>query len=349
VVIAVDDPNVTIDEVFLRGRPVPINTRQGRYVRIVAPANALGLECERDLGLALSDGRRIARLVDICGTSFVVVVALAGGPRPSPPPQDFLPAPPQLPQPQPLPTPQPLPQPQPEPPQGPDFVDTMTWMFNTSGSSASLAYGIANTDAGEFSAVCQVRSGQMTVTLDRAPAALTPGRQVAVTLTAGAFSKAYTATGSPVSELSGHSHPVVQIPATDPLWPALARENVLSIAISQLPPYGLSLRGSAANVRPFLAFCAPQTAPAPEPIPPAAPGPGANVVGFLCNDGAFISVAFDQSTALVNEPGFPPVVLLRTQSQGGARYVGGGAELIGLADQILWTRSAGFARTCLRS
>jgi hypothetical protein len=225
----------------------------------------------------------------------------------------------------------------------------MTWMFNTSGSSASLAYGVPNSDAGEFSAVCQVRSGQMTVTLDRAPAALTPGRQVAVTFTAGAFSKAYTATGSPVSELSGHSHPVIQIPATDPLWPALARENVLSIAISQVSPYGLSLRGSAANVRPFLAVCAQQAAPAPEPIPPAAPGPGANVVGFMCNDGAFISVAFDQTTALVNEPGFPPVVLLRTQSQGGARYVGGGAELIGLADQILWTRSGGFARTCLRS
>jgi hypothetical protein len=187
----------------------------------------------------------------------------------------------------------------------------------------------------------------MTVTLDRAPAALTPGRQIAVRLSAGDFTQAYTATGSPVSEISGHSHPVIQIAATDPLWPALASQNVVNIAVAQVPPYGLSLRGSAANVRPFLAFCSQQAAPQPLPLP-SAPGPGANVVGFACNDGAFISVAFDQNTAVVNEAGFPPTVLLRTPSQGGARYVGGGSELIGLAEQILWTRVGGFGRTCIR-
>ncbi|MEX2319323.1 MAG: hypothetical protein WD626_05670, partial [Bauldia sp.] len=223
VVIAVDDPNVAIQEVFLRGQPVPINARQDRYVRIVAPTGPQGLACERDLGLALSDGRRIARLVDICRSNFLVVVALAGGPQPPPPPQSFLPAPPQLqqPQPQPLPQPQPQPQPLPVPPGAPDFVGDMVWMFNPAGSTGSLAYGIPNSDAGEFSAVCQAGSGQMTVTLDRAPPALTPGRQIAVRMTAGGFTQNYTATGSPVSELSGHSHPVMQIAAADPLWPAL--------------------------------------------------------------------------------------------------------------------------------
>jgi hypothetical protein len=348
VVIAVDDPNATITEVFLRGRPVPINARQDPYVRIVAPASSLGLECQRDLGLALSDGRRIARLVDICQSNFFVVVALAGGPRPPAPPPNFLPQP-QAPQPQPLPQPQPQPQPLPLPqPQLPNFVDNLVWMFNADGNNGSLAYAIPNGDAGEFSAVCERGSGQMTVTLNRAPPDLTPTAQVAVRFTAGLFSETYTAIGSPVSELSGHSHPVLRIPATDQLWPALARENVFSIAIGQTPPYGLSLRGSAANVRPFLAFCAQQLQP--QPLPPPAPGPGVNVVGFLCNDGAFLSVAFDQNTAVVNEPGFAPVVLLRTPSQGsGARYVGGGSELIGLAEQIMWNRAGGFGRSCIRS
>lgn len=345
VAIAVDDPNVTITEVFLRGQPVPVNARQDPYVRIVAPAGAMGLECQRDLGLALSDGRRIARLVDICQSNFVVVVALAGGPRPPPPPQAFLPSQPQAPQPQ----PQPLPQPVPPQPQLPAFVDNLVWMFNADGSNGSLAYAIPNSDGAEFSAVCQRGSGEMTVTLGRAPPDLTPGRQVGVRLTAGAFSQVYTATGGPVSELSGHSHPVLRLPATDPLWPALASENVFNIAIGQMAPFGLSLRGSAVNVRPFLAFCAQQAAP-PEVLPPPAPGPGANVVGFRCNDGAFLSVAFDQNTALVNEPGFAPVVLIRTPDQGsGARYVGGGSELIGLAEQILWSRAGTFGRTCIRS
>ena len=361
VVIAVDDPNVTITEVFLRGQPVPVNARQDPYVRIVAPTGALGLECHRDLGLALSDGRRIARMVDICQTNFLVVVALAGGPKPPPPPQSFLPTTSQLPQPQ-LPQPQPqLPPPQPQlplpqplpppvPPAPPEFIDTLVWMFNADGDNGGLVYGLPNSESAEFSSVCQRGSGQMTVTLNRAPPDLAPGRQVSVRLTAGGFSQVYTATGSPVSELSGHSHPVIQIPASDQLWPALASENIFNIAIGQMQPYGLSLRGSAANVRPFLEFCSQQVAPPPELLPPPAPGPGANVVGFRCDDGAFLSVAFDQYSAIVNEPGFGPVVLLRTPSQGsGAQYVGGGSELIGLAEQILWTRNGTFGRTCIRS
>jgi hypothetical protein len=350
VVIAVDDPNVSIQEVFLRGQPVPINARQDRYVRIVAPTGPAGLQCERDLGLALTDGRRVARIVDICQSNFLVVFTLAGGPRPPPPPQNFLPQPPQQlpqPQPQPLPTPQPQPVPAPPAPGAPSFVDNMVWMFNSSGGNGSLAYGIPNSDAGEFSAVCQARSGQMTVTLDRAPPTLTPGRQIAVRITAGDYTQTYTATGSPVSELSGHSHPVIQIAATDPLWPALAAQSVVNITVSQLPPYGLSLRGSAANVRPFLSFCAEQVVL--QPLPPPTPGPGASLVGFRCNDGAFLSIAFDQDTAVVNEPGFPPLVLLRTPSQGGIRYVGGGSELIGLDEQIFWTRGGAFGRTCIRS
>ncbi|MCR4281727.1 MAG: hypothetical protein NUV72_01665, partial [Bauldia sp.] len=99
-----------------------------------------------------------------------------------------------------------------------------------------------------------------------------------------------------------------------------------------------------------LAVCSPPAViPAPLPLPPPTPGPSASAIGFVCDDGSFISVAFDQSTAVVTEPGAPPVVLFRSADQGGARYVGGLSELIGFAEQIQWTRDGGFARTCRRN
>ncbi|MCR4281944.1 MAG: hypothetical protein NUV72_02800, partial [Bauldia sp.] len=263
VVITTDDPNVTITEAFLRGKPVPIDARQGRYVRILAPAEAQGIECQRDLGLALSDGRRIARLVDICQSNFVVVVALVGGPRPPPPPPTFL-AVVEQPVIQPLPRPPPS-QPVPPPSAGLEIVSGLVWMFNASTSQASLVYAFPNTEASEFTAVCPARSSQTTITLDRAPPGLMPGAKVLVRFTAGDFARTYTATASPVSELSGHSHPVLQISTNDPLWPALIRESVVLIAVGQMPPYGLSLAGSAAKAKQFLAVCSP-----PAVVPAAA-------------------------------------------------------------------------------
>ena len=230
-----------------------------------------GLECQRDLGLALSDGRRIARLVDICASNFLVVVPLTGGPRPPAPPPTFVPAPQPA---QPLPMPQPQPQPQPAPQPGlPDFVSNMQWMFDPlDGRNAALQYMLPNTEVSEFSAVCAVGSGQMTVTLNRAPAAARPGQQIGVRITAGATSQVYTATMGPVNEITSRSHPVMQIGAGDPLWPAIARESVLSIAMNDVQPYGLSLRGSAAAVRPFLAACSQRVQP-PTPLPTPGPTP----------------------------------------------------------------------------
>lgn len=363
VVIGTDDPSVTILEVFLRGQPVPINARQGRYVRIIAPTGPSGLECQRDLGLALSDGRRIARLVDICQTNFVVVVPLTGGPRPPAPPPAFLPQPsqpgPQVPGPAPQPVPLPQPVPQPQPTQ-PDFIDGLVWMFNADGNNASLAYAIPNSDGSEFTAVCERGSGRAIVTLNRGPQGLQPGQQIGVRLTAGDYTQTYTATASPISELDGVAHPVMQIAMTDGLWPALARESVFSIAMNNVRPYGLSLRGSAVNVRPFLAFCSQQVGPAPVPVPPGpvpvppppgpVPGPSANAIGFACDNGSFISVSFDQNSAVVSEGGYGPVVLFRgPPSPDGAVYIGGMSRLVGRAEQVFWSRDGGFPQACYRN
>ena len=190
--IVTDDPNVTITNVFLRGQEVPIAARQDPYVQINVFGGPGGFECTRDLGLALSDGRRIARLVDICRSNFLVVIALVGGPQPPPPPEGF--RPPAVIQP-PAAAPQVEVPPAPLPDR-PEMVTGMQWMFAAMGSRASFAYGIPETDASEFTAVCQRRSSKVTITLTRTSSELGPGSTVPVQLAAGAFAKAYTATGS---------------------------------------------------------------------------------------------------------------------------------------------------------
>ena len=69
-----------------RSTSEPIPTSRSR-----CPPAAAAMGCSQDIGLALSDGRRIARLVDVCQTNFVAVIALAGGPSPSAPPPSLMP------------------------------------------------------------------------------------------------------------------------------------------------------------------------------------------------------------------------------------------------------------------
>jgi hypothetical protein len=46
------------------------------------------------------------------------------------------------------------------------------------------------------------------------------------------------------------------------------------------------------------------------------------------------------------QAGAPPVVLRRVASSDGARYLAGGAELVGHAEDITWRRPGGFRSTC---
>jgi hypothetical protein len=354
VAIATDDPNATITNVFLRGQEVPIVARAEPYVQINLLGGAGGFACTRDIGLALSDGRRIARDVDVCATSFVVVVPLTGGPRPPAPPANFRPRaafqplpqaqaqPPQLP-----PEPQPLPDTQPV---GPELVDNMQWLFSAPGPNASLAYAIPNTDASEFSAVCALHSRKIQITLSRSADELGPGGTVPVQFSAGDYTQTYNASGSQVSELDSLSHPVINLSATDPLWAALIKERAVSIGIGSTPEYALSLSGSAQQVKQFLAACSPAPPP-PPPLPssglPPPQGPAGGAIGYACDDGSYISVTFGGNTAAVYDQGSTPVVLFAVPSQQGARWVAGASQLVGLGEQVYWT-VGGYTRACAR-
>jgi hypothetical protein len=355
VAIVTDDPNVTITNVFLRGQEVPVAARQDPYVQINVLGGPSGFECSRDLGLALSDGRRIARVVDVCAANYLVVIPLVGGPRPPAPPANF--RPPVVVQPLPQ---APAPQPQaqlPAPPPaatGPEFVSNMQWLFSVDGASASFAYAIPNADASEFTAVCAQRSRQVAVTLSRSADELGPGGTVPVTFTAGAFTRTYTATGSGVSEQDGISHPVLRLTVADPLWASMIKERALQIQIGSSPAYAISLSGSAAQAKQFLAACSPAPPPPPpvsdipQPMPGPMPGPDATALTFFCDDGSTINVAFQQNTAAVYEPGAPPVVLFSVPSQGGSRWIAGQSQLVGLGEQVYWTRQGMNSRACQR-
>jgi hypothetical protein len=364
VVIATDDPNVSIANVFLAGREVPITARQDPYVQIVAPAGAAGFACSRDLGLALSDGRRIARLVDVCQSGFLVVIPLVGGAMPAPPPANLRP---RVSQAVPLPVQAPQPAP-PQPPATPEIISDMQWMFQAAAGRASLAYGTPGSDSIAFGATCTPASSRVAITLQRSSDALGPGGRVTVRFSAGAFTRDYQATGGAVSAIDGISHPVVQVATSDPLWAALIKEDVVMIAIGDEAPFGLSLSGSAAKAKQFLAACNPApVAPPPAvlmPVPGSGPGPGSgfgpgpggpgpvlmpgsDAVGYQCDDGSTLDVTYSGNSAVVSEFNAPPVVLYRAPAPAGVRYAAGLSQLVGQGEQILWTRQGGFTRACV--
>ncbi len=330
VTISVDDPNVTIDGVFMAGKPVAINRRVGSAVEILVAPGADGIACPRDLGLVLSDGRRIARAVDICANDWNVNVRLlaAGGATPPsappPPPAAGAPAP---------------------------VTSDAVWTFSSTRENGSLAFAVPNSDNSEFTAVCSPRSNQATVALGRSSPEVQPGRAVTVSFSAGSFAGSYRATGSDVSQLSRLSNPLIKLKTDDPLWQAIIHGSALTIRIGSAAPYTLSLKGSAAQAGPFLAYCSP-----PPPVvatPPAfsgppIPSPDSGTIPFACDDGSFISVLFDDANArvIVTEAGAPPMTLRRVASNRGARYVGRGDVLVGYAETITWSRGGGYAATC---
>jgi hypothetical protein len=329
VTISLDDANIGIDSVFMGGKPVAINRRIGNAVEVLVAPGADGVACSRDLGLVLSDGRRIARAVDICANDWQVRVTLlsAGGATTTTTAPPLAPPPP----------------PASAGEQAPVSADAV-WMFSATKDNGSLAFAVPQTDESEFTAVCAPASNQTTVALGRSAPEVQPGVAVTVTFSAGGFSQSYDATGSDVSQLSGLSNPLLKIKTDDPLWPAIIGESYLTIHIGSAAPYSLSLKGSGAKARQFLAFCS----PAP-PAPPAVAAPDAGGIPFACDDGSFISVVFDDANArvIVTEAGGGvPMALRRVASSRGARYVGNGDELMGYAETITWSRGGSYPATC---
>ena len=351
VAVATDDPSVTITGAFVGGQPAPIVDRRDPYVQINLTAGPQGITCNLDLGLMLSDGRRIARSLNACATNFVVVVSLVGGVNVPPPPEAFGQAPSTL---QPLPPSPPVvaqTPPQTSPPATPPPAGQ--WAF-TGGNPVTLTYADAATGAPDLTASCQPGSSRATITLGPTADELGPSGKVFVTFTAGAYSKAYPATGGPVAA-DNLSHPVLTLLAGDPLWASLITERNLTVAVGRAPAYSLSLAGSAVPVKQFLAACSPVVAqpvlsPPPQylPAPPPASGPVTNVL-FECEDGSTLSATFGPASATVYEPDYPPVTLPEVPFNGdGRRFAAGPAQLVGEGEDVYWTRGGGPPRTCHR-
>jgi hypothetical protein len=219
-------------------------------------------------------------------------------------------------------------------------------MFSSFDNRASLLHGIPETDALDFQAECARRSGRITVRLLEAEVAgLTPGSAIAVTMSAGGFSRTYPGVGSPFDQIVGASLPEVEISAGDPLWSAIIREANLTVAAGPVWRTTLSLAGSAGPARQLLATCS-EVAPPPPPL--AAVGPGI-VANFFCAHGSVISVTFNGAnrTALLVEAGAPPLTLHWVPGSGNPRYSSGQARLVQRSDnEVRWARFGGQAQAC---
>ena len=306
--IYTDDQNVGIQEVHLDKKPMTIGARQGNAVAI-ALAPGQGLKCERDLGLVLTDGRRIARMVNICTPNGAIVVGLnseAGTPPPVAGPQPPVFGPPPG-------TPPVASAPPPPPGTGaPEVIENLKWSFGGEGGRASLAYALPNSDQIEFFASCNRGAKQIDISLERSAPEVREGATVPVTFTAGTFAKTYTATGSEISAMSGLSHPELTTTTDDPLWPSLIKGDFLVIQTGSAPTYALSLKGSSAATKPFLAACNPQAVAVPGPQPGFPPPPGGQVGGdYSCaEEGTLVSQRTEIQSRLIFRNGLAQPVQL---------------------------------------
>ena len=128
------------------------------------------------------------------------------------------------------------------------------------GSRTDLIHGVPETDDVDFRAACLTQSGQATVVFSQTSSSLAQGLTAPVRISAGDFSASYDAIGGGTNNQYGQSFPQVVLPMTDPLWQALIAQSELLVEVEGLPPYSVSLKGSAQPVRLFVATCAaPQT------------------------------------------------------------------------------------------
>jgi hypothetical protein len=120
---------------------------------------------------------------------------------------------------------------------------------------------------------------------------------VAVAASAGAFAQTYSGAGV---DAGGQTLASFRAGINDGLWGALAREQTISFAAGQAAPLVLSLKGSSAPVKQFLAGCAPQAAPiASPPVLTPPPGPQAGLGPGCENEGRVRSERGDTPATIV--------------------------------------------------
>lgn len=274
--IYTDDPAVGIDEVHIDGQPTAVVSRQGNAALVnLTPTQRSA--CEHDLGLALVDGRRIARMVDMCAPNGSIVVALddeSAAPAIPPPPISGPTASP----------PAPPPASAPPPPASGEIrvVDNLTWVAGSQGDRATLTYASSAGDDVAFFASCNRGSRQVEISIESAAPEVQPGASVPVTFTAGSFANTFTATGSDINALTGKSSTELTIATSDPFWPALIKEEFLVIQVGSAAPYALSLKGSSKAARPFVDACNLELLGSPQVPPGGPPSFGATRGDYAC-------------------------------------------------------------------
>ncbi|TWI82858.1 von Hippel-Lindau disease tumor suppressor protein [Roseibium hamelinense] len=127
---------------------------------------------------------------------------------------------------------------------------------NTPGVLSKLSHTVPQTSDADFTAVCQTQTGSATIVFSQTGPSVQEGVTLPVRVSAGDFSATYSAIGSSTNNQYGQSFPQVALPMSDPIWEALIRQTELSVSVQGLPPYVVSLSGSAAPVRLFQAACA---------------------------------------------------------------------------------------------
>lgn len=123
------------------------------------------------------------------------------------------------------------------------------------GSPSTLVHGVPETDDADFFATCQTQSGNAVIVFSQTSPTTQEGYGQTVYASGGTFTAIYDAVGSSTNNQYGQSFPQVTIPMTDPIWEAMIRESEITIGIEGVPDYSVSLKGSAQQVRLFVATC----------------------------------------------------------------------------------------------
>jgi hypothetical protein len=168
------------------------------------------------------------------------------------------------------------------PSRGPIVIDNLQWSFGRDGTRATLMYALPQSDNIEFHASCGGGSRTVEISLERSSPETREGAEVPVTITVGTFARTYDAAGSEISALTGESHPEFSTDLNDQLWPELIRGDYLVIQIGSAPAFALSLKGSSAAAKPFLAACALDAGPPPPGVPPGPVGGGQAGGDYAC-------------------------------------------------------------------
>ena len=157
-------------------------------------------------------------------------------------------------------------------------------MFTSTRDNGSLAFAVPNTEDSEFTAVCSPASNEATdrARPERPGGAAGRGRERRL-LRRRLLAESIGRPAPMCRRLSGLSNPLITLKTDDPLWPAIIRESYLTIQIGSAAPYVLSLKGSAAKARQFLAYCSPRAARRRHTA--QMPSPDAGAIPFACDDG----------------------------------------------------------------